>query len=142
MTVGKPVFSCCLERPSSCLVLSLIGLFTLLNSCSLRYTSKGPVVYAIFLIWPRDSVLELSSPIPSPATQVRNLKKRERTPRAHPGHMWAGKVQPDFIWKLGGVWKLSSHTSCSGGALASLQILATSQVFLQALTHCSTQTMG
>ncbi|XP_063212177.1 tissue alpha-L-fucosidase isoform X1 [Chroicocephalus ridibundus] len=37
------------------------------------YTSKGPVVYAIFLIWPRDNVLELSSPTPSPATQVTML---------------------------------------------------------------------
>uniref|UniRef100_A0A8C3V9B3 Alpha-L-fucosidase n=1 Tax=Catharus ustulatus TaxID=91951 RepID=A0A8C3V9B3_CATUS len=34
------------------------------------YTSKGPVVFAIFLLWPRDSVLCLSSPIPSPGTQV------------------------------------------------------------------------
>uniref|UniRef100_A0A8C3PT03 Hydroxymethylglutaryl-CoA lyase, mitochondrial n=1 Tax=Calidris pygmaea TaxID=425635 RepID=A0A8C3PT03_9CHAR len=34
------------------------------------YTSKGPVVYAIFLIWPQDNVLKLSSPTPSPATQV------------------------------------------------------------------------
>ncbi|XP_010167382.2 tissue alpha-L-fucosidase, partial [Antrostomus carolinensis] len=37
------------------------------------YTSKGPVVYAIFLIWPRDNILELSSPAPSPATQVTML---------------------------------------------------------------------
>ncbi|KAM9255939.1 tissue alpha-L-fucosidase [Cariama cristata] len=37
------------------------------------YTSKGPVVYAIFLTWPQDNVLELSSPTPSPATQVTML---------------------------------------------------------------------
>ncbi|XP_074782066.1 tissue alpha-L-fucosidase isoform X2 [Athene noctua] len=37
------------------------------------YTSKGPAVYAIFLIWPRDNVLKLSSPTPSPATQVTML---------------------------------------------------------------------
>ncbi|KAM6399649.1 tissue alpha-L-fucosidase [Rhynochetos jubatus] len=37
------------------------------------YTSKGPVVYAIFLIWPQDNVLELSSPDPSLATQVTML---------------------------------------------------------------------
>ncbi|KAM6996260.1 tissue alpha-L-fucosidase [Passerculus sandwichensis] len=34
------------------------------------YTSKGPVVFAIFLLWPRDNVLHLSSPIASPGTQV------------------------------------------------------------------------
>uniref|UniRef100_A0A493STV2 Hydroxymethylglutaryl-CoA lyase, mitochondrial n=1 Tax=Anas platyrhynchos platyrhynchos TaxID=8840 RepID=A0A493STV2_ANAPP len=34
------------------------------------YTSKGPVVYAIFLVWPQDNVLQLSSPTPSPATQI------------------------------------------------------------------------
>ncbi|XP_064254648.1 tissue alpha-L-fucosidase isoform X1 [Passer domesticus] len=34
------------------------------------YTSKGPVVFAIFLLWPLDSVLHLSSPIPSPGTRV------------------------------------------------------------------------
>ncbi|XP_042743794.1 tissue alpha-L-fucosidase [Lagopus leucura] len=37
------------------------------------YTSKGPVVYAIFLTWPQNSVLQLSVPIPSPATQVTML---------------------------------------------------------------------
>ncbi|XP_054251216.1 tissue alpha-L-fucosidase [Indicator indicator] len=37
------------------------------------YTSKGPVVYAIFLIWPQDNILELSSPVPSQATQVTML---------------------------------------------------------------------
>ncbi|XP_023796706.1 tissue alpha-L-fucosidase [Cyanistes caeruleus] len=34
------------------------------------YTSKGPVVFAIFLLWPLDGVLCLASPIPSPGTQV------------------------------------------------------------------------
>lgn len=70
VTEGKAEFSCCLERSSWCLVP-----FTLLNSCSLRYTSKGPVVFAIFLLWPQDSDLHLSSPIPSPGTRVRDLKK-------------------------------------------------------------------
>lgn len=51
------------------------GALHLLNCCSLRYTSKGPVVFAIFLLWPRDSVLCLSSPIPSPGTQVRDLEQ-------------------------------------------------------------------
>ncbi|XP_052554654.1 tissue alpha-L-fucosidase isoform X2 [Tympanuchus pallidicinctus] len=37
------------------------------------YTSKGAVVYAIFLTWPQNSVLQLSVPIPSPATQVTML---------------------------------------------------------------------
>uniref|UniRef100_A0A8D0FLK5 Alpha-L-fucosidase n=1 Tax=Strix occidentalis caurina TaxID=311401 RepID=A0A8D0FLK5_STROC len=37
------------------------------------YTSKGPAVYAIFLIWPQDNVLKLSSPTSSPATQVTML---------------------------------------------------------------------
>ncbi|KYO25782.1 tissue alpha-L-fucosidase [Alligator mississippiensis] len=34
------------------------------------YTSKGPAVYAIFLNWPRDDMLKLSSPIPSSDTEV------------------------------------------------------------------------
>ncbi|XP_019367941.1 PREDICTED: tissue alpha-L-fucosidase, partial [Gavialis gangeticus] len=34
------------------------------------YTSKGPIVYAIFLNWPRDDMLKLSSPIPSSDTEV------------------------------------------------------------------------
>ncbi|XP_072211563.1 tissue alpha-L-fucosidase isoform X2 [Excalfactoria chinensis] len=37
------------------------------------YTSKGAVVYAIFLTWPQNSVLQLSAPAPSPATQVSML---------------------------------------------------------------------
>lgn len=37
------------------------------------YTSKGAVVYAIFLTWPQNSVLQLSAPTPSPATQVSML---------------------------------------------------------------------
>lgn len=53
------------------------GALHVLNSFSLRYTSKGPVVFAIFLLWPRDSVLHLSSPIPSPGTQVRDSAHTE-----------------------------------------------------------------
>ncbi|NXJ16106.1 FUCO fucosidase, partial [Odontophorus gujanensis] len=37
------------------------------------YTSKGAAVYAIFLTWPQNSVLKLSAPTPSPATQVTML---------------------------------------------------------------------
>uniref|UniRef100_A0A8C0GBW9 Tissue alpha-L-fucosidase n=2 Tax=Chelonoidis abingdonii TaxID=106734 RepID=A0A8C0GBW9_CHEAB len=37
------------------------------------YTSKGLTVYAIFLTWPEGGVLKLSSPIPSPSTQVTML---------------------------------------------------------------------
>ncbi|XP_064028512.1 tissue alpha-L-fucosidase [Pogoniulus pusillus] len=37
------------------------------------YTSKEPAVYAIFLTWPQDNILQLSSPIPSQATQVTML---------------------------------------------------------------------
>ncbi|KAM8796157.1 tissue alpha-L-fucosidase [Eudromia elegans] len=40
---------------------------------SVWYTSKGPAVYAIFLTWPRDSLLKLASPIPSPGLQVTML---------------------------------------------------------------------
>uniref|UniRef100_A0A8D0G670 Tissue alpha-L-fucosidase n=1 Tax=Sphenodon punctatus TaxID=8508 RepID=A0A8D0G670_SPHPU len=40
---------------------------------SVWYTSKESAVYAIFLAWPQDSVLKLSSPIPSPNTQVTML---------------------------------------------------------------------
>ncbi|XP_070620217.1 tissue alpha-L-fucosidase isoform X2 [Erythrolamprus reginae] len=37
------------------------------------YTSKGPAVYAIFLVWPKDNVLTLSSPVVSASTQVTML---------------------------------------------------------------------
>lgn len=98
VTVGKLMFSCCLQRSNSWLGLPLTGLFT----CSLRYTSKGPAVYAIFLTWPRDNILELSSPTPSPATKVRNS---DSTSWAH-----AGCEGPTWLhW-----WKLSPCTSCSG----------------------------
>ncbi|XP_010224660.1 PREDICTED: tissue alpha-L-fucosidase-like [Tinamus guttatus] len=40
---------------------------------SVWYTSKGPVVYAIFLTWPQDSLLKLASPVPSPDLQVTML---------------------------------------------------------------------
>ncbi|KAM3829545.1 tissue alpha-L-fucosidase [Vipera latastei] len=37
------------------------------------YTSKGPAVYAIFLVWPEDNVLTLSSPVASASTQITML---------------------------------------------------------------------
>ncbi|KAL7980523.1 hypothetical protein Chor_001677 [Crotalus horridus] len=40
------------------------------------YTSKRPAVYAIFLVWPKDNVLTLSSPVVSASTQVRSLKNK------------------------------------------------------------------
>ncbi|XP_060640215.2 tissue alpha-L-fucosidase [Anolis sagrei] len=43
------------------------------GSDSTWYTSKGTVVYAIFLTWPENSVLQLSSPVPSASTQVTML---------------------------------------------------------------------
>lgn len=67
------------------------GALHLLNSCSLRYTSKGPVVFAIFLLWPRDSVLHLSSPIPCPGTQVRDFKQDTTHWEPFWGHLgWGG----------------------------------------------------
>lgn len=38
---------------------------------SLRYTSKGNVVYAVFFRWPDDCVLNLPSPVSSASTNVR-----------------------------------------------------------------------
>ncbi|XP_075765234.1 tissue alpha-L-fucosidase [Pelodiscus sinensis] len=40
---------------------------------SVWYTSKGSTVYAIFITWPEEKVLKLSSPIPSSSTQVTML---------------------------------------------------------------------
>ncbi|XP_053123094.1 tissue alpha-L-fucosidase [Hemicordylus capensis] len=37
------------------------------------YTSKGAIVYAIFLTWPERSILKLSSPVSSASTQVTML---------------------------------------------------------------------
>ncbi|XP_007430575.1 tissue alpha-L-fucosidase [Python bivittatus] len=45
------------------------------ENCSdeIWYTSKGPAVYAIFLVWPKDDVLTLSSPVLSASIQVSML---------------------------------------------------------------------
>uniref|UniRef100_A0A8C8SZ86 Alpha-L-fucosidase n=1 Tax=Pelusios castaneus TaxID=367368 RepID=A0A8C8SZ86_9SAUR len=40
---------------------------------SVWYTSKGSTVYVIFMTWPDSGVLKLSSPLPSPNTQVTML---------------------------------------------------------------------
>ncbi|XP_063167877.1 tissue alpha-L-fucosidase [Candoia aspera] len=42
-------------------------------SAEIWYTSKGPAVYAIFLVWPEDGALTLSSPVPSASTQASML---------------------------------------------------------------------
>lgn len=116
VTVSKPMFSCCLQRSDSWLVLPLTGLFT----CSLRYTSRGPAVYAIFLTWPQDNVLELSSPTPSLTTQVRNLIERQHTLES-PCSL--GRSNLTLLVEVVTLFLLL------WAALASLQILAASQVF-------------
>lgn len=80
------------------------GALHLLNCCSLRYTSKGPVVFAIFLLWPRDSALHLSSPIPSPGTQVRLQTHHTHTESPSGGGLWAGEG-PSWVY-LGAVGSL------------------------------------
>lgn len=91
------------------------GALHLLNSCSPRYTSKGPVVFAIFLLWPRDSVLHLSSPIPRPGTQVRGLTHTESPSGAICG---LGRASLDLFRNWG-----SGEVVCCG-LLAALQALA------------------
>lgn len=49
-----------------------------------RYTSKAKAVYATFLSWPSQWVLQLPSPVPSPATNVSlksvNADEKKQTP--------------------------------------------------------------